>query len=98
MTLNLTKMADEIMAAGVFSINKMPRIVLVTARELGCGTDGEYHPFGEVIYIRRRPIGGSLKFVLAHELAHHYQTENGLPLCERQADDLAFQAVGHGSY
>lgn len=43
------------------SLSNVPRVVISTVREMG-NSDGEYSSFGHVIYIRRRPVGGSFNF------------------------------------
>lgn len=46
------------------------------------------------ICIRRKPVCGSFRYILAHELAHYWQLLNDLPFDEQQADDMAFKVWG----
>jgi hypothetical protein len=73
-----------------------PRAEFATSREMGRSTEGLAFPATRTIWVRQNPRHTNSRFLIAHEIAHIWQSDHGLPLNEHQADELAAACCGHG--
>ena len=73
-----------------------PQASFASASEMGRLTEGLAFPKSRKIWVRRNPPYTNSRFLIAHEIAHIWQADNGLPLDENQADELAAACCGHG--
>lgn len=80
---------------GFFNI-PVPTVIIATAAELGRGIEGRAFPRTNQVWVRRNPAYTNMRFLLAHELAHLFQSHHHLPLDEAHADELARACCGHG--
>ena len=87
--------ADARHVASVLGLDRLP---LITIGGTTRGVDGEMVSCrgtkNATVYVRRKPLCASFRFVLAHELAHFWQLMHELPFDEQQADDMAFKVWG----
>jgi uncharacterized protein YjaZ len=93
MKLKELELIAQVYAKDFFGID-CPVIQFATPRELGNLVDGEFSASAYKIYVRRNPIRGNMRSLIAHELAHAWQFRNNLPLDEMQAEEMAFACCG----
>lgn len=93
MKLKELKLIAQTYAQDFFGID-CPEIQFATARELGYLVDGEFSSSAYKIYVRRNPIRGNMRSLIAHELAHAWQFRNSRPLEEMEAEEMAVACCG----
>lgn len=71
-----------------------PEISFATPRELGNLVDGEFHSRPYKVYVRKNPIRGNMRSLIAHELAHAWQFRNGRSLDDMEAEEMALACCG----
>ena len=88
--------ADVLQIAQAFGLDRLP---LITIGGTPRGVDGEMVSCRDTktatVYVRRKALCASFRFVLAHELAHFWQLMHELPFDEQQADEMAYAVWGH---
>lgn len=97
MKLKEIQLIAKVYAMDFFGID-CPEIAFATPRELGNLVDGQFASRAYKIYIRKNPIRGNMRALIAHELSHAWQFRNNRPMNEMEAEEMAVACCGSDYY